>query len=85
MSGENISFNMLKEKDLEYQSTFYKYDTNWYDGNFNFQIEFIGSKKGICNLLHFDEVNGNVELIKTLKSLDDLKYTYEILTNDIFK
>ena len=78
---------MLKEIELKNQNTFFKYDYNhWYDSTFEFQIEFIGSKKGICNFSSFDEVDGkSTEFIKQLKDLNDLKDTYELLTGSEFE
>jgi len=76
---------MIKEKEMQNQNTFFKYDNNfWYDKNYDFEIEFIGSKNGICNLSYFDEVNGEREFIKTLKNMSELKNLYELLSNEEF-
>ena len=73
---------MLKEKELKKQNTFFKYKKNiWYDNNWNYQLKFIGSKNGICELSSHDESNGNTEFIGNINNLSDLINKYNLLTN----
>jgi len=74
---------MLKKIELNNQNTFFKYDENtWYDGYFEYEVKFY---QKLCILSSFYEVYGDTEYIKTLNDINDLKDTYELLTNKIFE
>ena len=68
---------MLKKKDLEQQTVFSEYkDGCFYDSNSEYVICFEGGK---AVLYEHCEVNGILEPIKDLMSLEDLLNTIDIL------
>ena len=68
---------MLSKQDLESQSTFSLYkDGNFYDSEGEYVICF--ESKGAVLRAHC-EVDGILDKIKDLKSLEDLKETIDIL------
>ena len=68
---------MLRKNDLEKQKAFTKYiDNNWYDSEGDYVICFEGNR---AVLRAHCEVNGILDEIKELHSLEDLLDTIEIL------
>jgi hypothetical protein len=73
---------MLTPRDLQNQHTFFKYkDGNWHTGCFDYIIIFEGNRTVFASQC---EVTGEIEEIKTLTGLDDLKDTFELLTGEEF-
>ena len=70
--------NNIIEKELDKLKSFGKENDGSYSDRYQFSIIPVGKK---WNLYSFEEVNGDIEYIKTLKDMEDLKETYFYITN----
>ena len=68
----------IKTEELDNLKSFGKEDDRTYSDRYRFSIIKVGKK---WNLYSFEEIGGDIEYIKTLKDIDDLKETYFYITN----
>jgi hypothetical protein len=72
---------MITTEQLDGLESFGKENDTTYSDRYEFSIVKSVRKPDFWDFCHFDEVDGSLFYIKTLRDIDDLKKVYEAITD----